>query len=158
MGEHGVGAVRGGQDQPVHPACDQLLHDSDPPLSVGRGVRHQGRVAAARQRALDAAQDRGEDRVGEVGQEHAHEPRAAGAQARRQRIPPVAQPPRLLLHPGHDLGRDEVTCRSVEGAGRGRAVHARGIGHGLQGRRPHGLPPRQGHPSRSPSAMAQRGA
>src|SRR5205807_410998 len=70
----------GGHDQAVHAPADHVLQDHALALLVVVGVGEDGRVARRPERVLDAADDGREDRVGDVGDEHADDPRAVGLQ------------------------------------------------------------------------------
>ena len=90
-------AVDAARDQPV----DQFLL----PRRIGPDVDHDGGIARSAERLRDAAQDRREAGVGDIGREHADQAGSAGAQARRGHIRLIAERRRRRANPLCHLGR-----------------------------------------------------
>src|SRR5919106_2202944 len=125
-------ALRAGQDQPVDAARPQRVDQHRFAFRIAVRVRDHRDVAPRGQGVLDAAEDRWEDRVGDVRHDHADRHRAACAQARGDRVRAIAALAGGADDPLRDLGGDQMPGPGVEGAGHGRRVHADSIGDVLE--------------------------
>ena len=147
---------RGRGDPAVDLAQSQRVHDGSRALRVVVGVGDQRGEAGRQQRVLDSAHHRREQRIGEVGEDHADRHRSRGLQAARDRVGRVAHLERRLGDLRDGRGADEVARLLVEGPRRGRRVDPHATGHVPQGeragaRRPIGAP---GHGSRMLAAIS----
>ena len=116
----------GGDDEAVDLAGLHRREVGGRARGVVVGVGGEDGVAAVGQRVLDAADDRREQRVGQVGDQHAHRLRPAGLQAAGDRVDLVAQGRGDLAH-ARDRGRpDEAAGGLVQRAGGRGGVHPRG--------------------------------
>ena len=94
-------AVPGGgrDDQALAPAGQKLVDKHSFPLDIVVGVGQQACQPGAPQDALDAADDRRDHWIRQVGHKDSDRARPAGAQAARNRIRPVAERPGRPPHP-----------------------------------------------------------
>ena len=129
LGEDGAAGDRGRQHEPVHVPGAHLVEDELFLGQVGVGVAEQRDVTAGGEPVLKTAHDRREQRVVEVGDQHADGVRAAGPQAARHRVGPVAEPVGRLADPARGLLADQEPGSRVQRAGRGGRVHPRCRGH-----------------------------
>jgi hypothetical protein len=136
LGQDRAARGRGAEHQAVHMPGPHLVEDQPFLGRVGVGVADEGHVAVLGQPVLDAPDDRREQGVVEVGDQHADGLRPAGAQAARHRVGPVAEPAGGVAHPPRGLLADQPPGSWVERARGGGRVHARGGGHVPQGGRP----------------------
>ena len=149
LGEQRVVDQRGGHDQPLDLARAQQLDLGVLALGVVVGVDDQAAVAGRLEDVLDAAHDRREERVGQVGDDQADGAGLRGLQPAGDRVGPVAQALGHLDHPPGGVGVDQSTRRGVEGARRGRRVDPGGV---------RDVPERGGLHSRHPRVPAARRA
>jgi hypothetical protein len=119
-------------EQPVDAARDQFLDNPDRIGFRAADGSQQDQISRLLKFGGDAAEDRRENRIGEIGQHDTDEPRTTGAKRRGDRVTAIALAARLLLHAKRHLRGDAVALRGVQRAGGGGAVHARGFGHGLK--------------------------
>jgi len=116
LGEDRAAGDRGGEHEPVHVPGPHLVEDQ---LLLGQvivGVAEQRDVAVLGEAVIDAAHDGGEQRVVEVGDQHADRVRAAGPQAARDRVGPVAEAAGGLADPAGRLLADQEPGPRVERA------------------------------------------
>ncbi len=107
LGEDRAARDRGREHEPVHVPGPHLVEDQLLLGQVGVGVADQRHVAVLGEPVLDAADHRREQRVVEVGDQHADRVRAAGPQAARHRVGPVAEPVGRLADPARGLLADQ---------------------------------------------------
>ena len=93
-------------------------------LRVVVGVGDQRRVAGLAEPVVEAADDRREERVLDVGHEHADRVAAVRLQPARERVRPVAELLRHLPHAPHGLVAHERLGLRVQRARDGAGVHA----------------------------------
>ena len=124
------------QDQPVDAAGAEHRGDLRLAVEVTVGVGEDGEIAAAGERILDAADDRREHRIGDVGDDDADGPGAVGPQRGGGGIGPIVESRAHALDRRRHFGRDEMAGPRVERAGHGRDVDARLLRDILQGGTP----------------------
>ena len=125
VGEQRVAQVRGGEHHPVHVAGAHLLEHEPLPLAVAVGVADQRDVPGRREPVLQRPHDRREQRVGQVGDEHANGVGAPGPQAPGHRVGVVAEDLGGLEHPARRVLPDQQPGLRVERPRGGGRVNAR---------------------------------
>ena len=132
-------APGGRRDDAVHLPGAHRLRVEQLPLRVVVGVGGERRVAGRHEAVLDPAQDRREERVGQIRDQHADRVRAVRLQPARDRVGPIAELLGGLEDAPRGLLVDERARFLVERAGyrcRVDAGHARDV---PQGHRPRPL-------------------
>ncbi|MCY1306715.1 hypothetical protein D9M70_565890 [compost metagenome] len=102
-------------------------------LAFAIGVDDDRRISERFQNAFDSAQDRREDGVCDVGDDHADRHRPVGAEPEGNAIGAIVQPFRRRLDLCHDFRRDALSLSGVKRARHGRHVNAGRARDVLQG-------------------------
>ena len=149
---------RGGHDQPLDLPGQERGHLCPFPLLVVVGVDDQRAVAGRAEDVFDAADDRREERVGEVRQDQSDRPGLRGLQAAGDGVGRVAEG---VGGPHDASGRvdvDQLPGLRVQGPGRGGGMHPGSLRHVLQGGRVHVADPSADSHRRTPHRTASRGS
>ena len=136
LGEQAIVQGGGGEHETVDVTGPHLLEDQALPAGVGVGVADQGHVARRGELVFQAADDRREERVVQVRNQHPDRVRAAGPQAARNRIGPVAELGGGGRHPASGVLADQDAGFRIERAGRGGRMDTGRSSHISQGGRP----------------------
>ena len=134
-GEHRVAQRRGREDRTLDAARREPVERLARTRRVVVGVGDDCGIARRHQRRLDPAQDQREDRVRHVGDQDADGRRAAGAEARGDRVGGVAEPPGEPFDALRHRRADEAAGAGIQHPRHGRGVDARRAGNVLN-RRP----------------------
>jgi len=119
LGEQAVVQSGGSEHKAVDVTGPHLLEDQPLSVGVGVGVADQGHVARPGELVFQAADDRREDRVVQVRNQHPNRVRTAGPQAARHRIGPVAELGGGSRHPARGILADQDAGFRIERARRG---------------------------------------
>ena len=128
-----VAEAGAGDDDRVDPAAEQAVHSPLQLLGVVLGLEDQREHLLGGEGLGDAVDHRGDERVGQVGDDHPDGRRRPPAQRPGDVVAAVAEVLRRLAHAGDRLLLDEVGLGRVEGAGHRRGVDTDALGDVLEG-------------------------
>jgi hypothetical protein len=134
MADHLVAPRHGGEEKALDPLVDQVVDEGDLSPCVVARVSNDRRIARRREGLRDAAENRREHRVGQIGEDHADKVGPAGAQARGHAVGLIAETARDLADPVGDVVGHQMALPGIERARDGRDVDAAGRRDLLEGR------------------------